>query len=142
REKGRCIAMRSVEKTFAGGRVFAASGGPIVRCDGKRLVICVRRDSAEAAAGCRGRKGLSSYTMGRFRGRAARRRRRVSVRRGLRNLAGAVIGGAGLIAFAAGASALEVTQPKPWQISLQPAGSPIMEMIHRFNNGVLIVVTL
>jgi len=34
------------------------------------------------------------------------------------------------------------TQPKPWEINLQPAGSPIMEMIHSFNNGLLIVVTL
>ncbi len=32
------------------------------------------------------------------------------------------------------------TQPRPWEVMLQPAGSPIMEMIHRFNNGVLIVV--
>ncbi|MCB1486646.1 MAG: cytochrome c oxidase subunit II [Bauldia sp.] len=34
------------------------------------------------------------------------------------------------------------TQPKPWEINLQPAGSPIMQMIHSFNNGLLIVVTL
>jgi cytochrome c oxidase subunit II len=33
-------------------------------------------------------------------------------------------------------------QPAPWQIGLQPAASPIMEMIHAFNNGLLIVVTL
>jgi cytochrome c oxidase subunit 2 len=37
---------------------------------------------------------------------------------------------------------LQVGQPEPWQINLQPAASPIMEMIHSFNNGVLIVVTL
>ena len=64
------------------------------------------------------------------------------MRNGLGNLAGAILGGAGLIAFAGGAAALEVTQPQPWQINLQPAASPIMEMIHRFNNGLLIVVTL
>ena len=29
-----------------------------------------------------------------------------------------------------------------WEINLQPAATPIMEMIHRFNNGLLIVVTL
>ncbi len=33
-------------------------------------------------------------------------------------------------------------QPEPWQIGLQPAASPIMEMIHTFNNGLLIVVSL
>ncbi|HET7714425.1 MAG TPA: cytochrome c oxidase subunit II [Bauldia sp.] len=33
-------------------------------------------------------------------------------------------------------------QPRPWEITLQPAASPIMEMIHRFNNGLLIVVAL
>jgi cytochrome c oxidase subunit 2 len=37
---------------------------------------------------------------------------------------------------------LQIGQPEPWQIGLQPAASPIMEMIHRFNNGLLIVVTL
>jgi cytochrome c oxidase subunit 2 len=34
------------------------------------------------------------------------------------------------------------TQPEPWEINLQPAASPIMEMIHSFNNGMLVVVTL
>ena len=33
-------------------------------------------------------------------------------------------------------------QPEPWQLGLQPAATPIMEMIHRFNNGLLVVVTL
>ena len=33
-------------------------------------------------------------------------------------------------------------QPQPWEITLQPAGSPIMEMIHSFNNGTLIVITI
>ena len=32
--------------------------------------------------------------------------------------------------------------PYPWEVNLQPAATPIMEMIHRFNDGVLIVVTL
>jgi len=48
-------------------------------------------------------------------------------------LAGAVIGVLSGAAFAA--------QPQPWEITLQPAASPIMEMIHRFNNGLLLVVT-
>ncbi|HVZ14680.1 MAG TPA: cytochrome c oxidase subunit II [Bauldia sp.] len=33
------------------------------------------------------------------------------------------------------------TEPQPWEINLQPAATPIMEMIHHFNNGLLIVVT-
>jgi cytochrome c oxidase subunit II len=34
------------------------------------------------------------------------------------------------------------TQPKPWEVNLQPAGSPIMEMIHSFNNGILILMAV
>ena len=53
-----------------------------------------------------------------------------------RRLAGiAAIGSC--LGLAGGALAAE---PVPWQIGLQPAASPIMEMIHRFNNGLLIVV--
>src|SRR5690606_21246374 len=33
-------------------------------------------------------------------------------------------------------------QPQPWEITLQPAATPIMEMIHRFNDGLMIVVTV
>jgi cytochrome c oxidase subunit 2 len=32
--------------------------------------------------------------------------------------------------------------PEPWEFTLQPAASPIMEMVHRFNNGTLVVITL
>lgn len=39
-------------------------------------------------------------------------------------------------------SAAFAAQPVDWQIGLQPAVSPIMEMIHRFNNGLLLLVTL
>jgi cytochrome c oxidase subunit 2 len=53
----------------------------------------------------------------------------------------------GGLALSAGAvlaqpEALQIGQPEPWQIGFQPAASPIMEMVHSFNNGVLIVVTL
>lgn len=53
-------------------------------------------------------------------------------------------GGLGLFAGAALAQAetVQTGQPVPWQIGLQPAASPIMEMIHHFNNGLLIVVSL
>jgi cytochrome c oxidase subunit 2 len=56
-----------------------------------------------------------------------------------RTLATTLLAGAGLGCFIGAALA---AQPEPWQIGLQPAASPIMEMIHRFNNGLLIVVTL
>ena len=49
------------------------------------------------------------------------------------------------LALAGGLMALggpALANPSPWEIDLQPAATPIMEMIHRFNNGVLIVVTL
>ena len=47
--------------------------------------------------------------------------------------------GAGLMLPAVQALASE---PVPWQIGFQPAASPIMEMIHRFNSGLMIVITL
>ncbi len=50
---------------------------------------------------------------------------------------GVMLGGLALLGLTGPASA---TQPQPWEINLQPAGSPIMEMIHRFNDGLLIVV--
>jgi len=53
-----------------------------------------------------------------------------------RSVALAVLAALGLTAPAA------AIQPQPWEVNLQPAGSPIMEMIHRFNNGLLIVVSL
>jgi cytochrome c oxidase subunit 2 len=43
---------------------------------------------------------------------------------------------------ALGAGAAHAAQPEPWQLGMQPAASPIMEMIHSFNNGLLIVITL
>lgn len=46
------------------------------------------------------------------------------------------------VALAAMAEGAMAAQPQPWEITLQPAASPIMEMIHSFNNGLLIVVSL
>ena len=40
------------------------------------------------------------------------------------------------------AAPASAAQPQPWEITLQPAASPIMEMIHSFNNGLLIVMAL
>ena len=56
----------------------------------------------------------------------------------MRSLA-VMLSGAGFGLFGGAAWA---AQPEPWQIGLQPAASPIMEMIHSFNNGLLIVMTL
>jgi len=61
------------------------------------------------------------------------------VTKGGRYGVGAILAGAGMGALVAPASA---SQPQPWEINLQPAATPIMEMIHRFNNGLLVVVTL
>jgi cytochrome c oxidase subunit 2 len=46
------------------------------------------------------------------------------------------------LALAAFGGVANATQPQPWEINLQPAGSPIMEMIHKFNNGMLILISL
>lgn len=53
-------------------------------------------------------------------------------------------GGLALITGAALAQpeALQIGEPEPWQIGMQAAATPIMEMIHRFNYGLLIVVAL
>ena len=58
-----------------------------------------------------------------------------------RAMVSSMLAGAGLSALALAAPA-HATQPEPWEIDLQPAASPIMEMIHAFNNGILIVVAL
>ena len=46
---------------------------------------------------------------------------------------------AGLFAWSLPAAA---SQPTPWQIGFQPAATPLMEMVHQFNNGLLVVVSL
>jgi len=45
-------------------------------------------------------------------------------------------------ALVAMGGAADATQPQPWEMNLQPAASPIMEMIHTFNNAMLVLVTL
>jgi len=52
---------------------------------------------------------------------------------------GAVLAWGGLAA--AGGPAL-ANQPMPWQTGLQPAATPIMEWIHHFSDGLMIVVAL
>jgi cytochrome c oxidase subunit 2 len=58
------------------------------------------------------------------------------MRRGL----GAILGGLGVLAVVGPAAA--DGQPRPWEINLQPANSPIMAMIHTFNAGLVIVSVL
>jgi len=55
---------------------------------------------------------------------------------------GSVAALAGMVLAASGMAPALAAQPQPWEITLQPAGSPIMEMIHAFNNGTLIVITV
>ncbi len=56
----------------------------------------------------------------------------------LRATRGLMLAGGGALAL--GGEAL--ADPQPWEINLQPAASPIMEMVHRFNSGLLIVISL
>jgi cytochrome c oxidase subunit 2 len=56
-----------------------------------------------------------------------------------RYVAATLLAGAAFEFFGGAAHA---AQPEPWQIGFQPAATPIMEMVHRFNNGLLVVVTL
>ncbi len=51
---------------------------------------------------------------------------------------GIALSGTGLTALGGPALA----NPSPWEMNLQPAATPIMGMIHSFDDGVLIVVTL
>ncbi len=46
-----------------------------------------------------------------------------------------------LISFVSAGSAV-AAEPKPWQIGLQPAASPVMERIHDFHNLLLVIITL
>jgi cytochrome c oxidase subunit 2 len=51
-----------------------------------------------------------------------------------------------LVATLSGAAAIglpgaALAGPVPWQIGMQPAATPIAEMIHAFNNGLLVLIT-
>jgi len=58
----------------------------------------------------------------------------------------ALLAGAGAALVAGTAMAqpetLQIGQPKPWQIGMQPAASPIMEMVHWFNGMTLVIITV
>ncbi len=45
--------------------------------------------------------------------------------------------------FAGGAAfAAELGQPSPWEMDLQPSGSPVMDNIHWFHNVLLVIITV
>ncbi len=56
-----------------------------------------------------------------------------------RHLLGLAVAGAALVA--SGAAFAELGQPSPWEYTLQPSGSPVMENIHWFHNLVLTIIT-
>ena len=64
----------------------------------------------------------------------------MSLIRAVRQTAGTVIAGAWLSILAGAASADTVIEPRPWQTGLQPAATPVMAWIHRFNDGLMYVV--
>jgi cytochrome c oxidase subunit II len=44
--------------------------------------------------------------------------------------------------FASGTAFAELGQPSPWEWSLQPSGSPVMDNIHWFHNVLLTIITV
>jgi cytochrome c oxidase subunit II len=61
-----------------------------------------------------------------------------------RHLLGLVLGlaAASAVVFASGAASAEMGQPSPWEWTLQPSGSPVMDNIHWFHNVLLTIITI
>jgi cytochrome c oxidase subunit II len=55
-------------------------------------------------------------------------------------VAGLAIAGAAV--FASSAAFAELGQPSPWEFTLQPSGSPVMDNIHWFHNVLLTIITV
>src|ERR1700741_2470396 len=49
---------------------------------------------------------------------------------------------AGAAFFASGAASAEMGQPSPWEYTLQPSASPVMDNIHWFHNVLLVIITV
>jgi cytochrome c oxidase subunit 2 len=49
---------------------------------------------------------------------------------------------ASVAVFASGAAFAELGQPSPWEWSLQPSGSPVMDNIHWFHSVLLTIITV
>ena len=58
----------------------------------------------------------------------------------VRCVAGLAVAGAAMLA--SGAAFAELGQPSPWEWTLQPSGSPVMDNIHWFHNVLLTIITI
>ena len=59
----------------------------------------------------------------------------------MRWLIACLVGSFALIEVLTGGGGALAAQPEPWQINLQPAGSPLMERITSFHNLLLVIIT-
>jgi cytochrome c oxidase subunit 2 len=57
-----------------------------------------------------------------------------------RHLLGLAVAGAAV--FASGAAFAEMGQPSPWEYTMQPSGSPVMDNIHWFHDVLLAIITV
>src|SRR6201987_5415070 len=57
-----------------------------------------------------------------------------------RHLLGLAFAGAAILA--SGAAFAELGQPSPWEYTMQPSGSPVMDNIHWFHNVLLTIITV
>src|ERR1700756_3848214 len=57
-----------------------------------------------------------------------------------RHLLGLAVAGAAILA--SGAAFAELGQPSPWEYTMQPSGSPVMDNIHWFHNVLLTIITV
>src|ERR1700740_3591709 len=57
-----------------------------------------------------------------------------------RHLLGLAVAGAAILA--SGAAFAELGQPSPWEYTMQPAGSPVMDNIHWFHNFLTVLITV
>jgi len=58
----------------------------------------------------------------------------------VRCVAGLAVAGAAMLA--SGAAFAELGQPSPWEWTMQPSGSPVMDNIHWFHNVLLAIITI
>jgi cytochrome c oxidase subunit 2 len=65
-----------------------------------------------------------------------------SVKRGLTAVAAGITALLSLFGLAAHAAEKVVDMPQPWQLGLQPSGSPTMDKITSFHDGLLVVITV
>jgi cytochrome c oxidase subunit 2 len=129
----------------SGKAQFAASVALIPGCGKKRLMVSVDRESIDIENGAWLAVDLGLYCQAvrlALRVEIGRSRRRTGgrpmVERAMGRIAKRALAAIGVMALTGPAW----SAPQPWEMNLQPAASPIMEMIHRFHDGLLVVVTL